>query len=113
MVNFKEISKEIFDICTNITKSEGRATEKIEEMLKDVYDLGRINMLSNRDSKKAILMLLLQQSGIPLYEFDTTKLKHKKVNLEEIADFLIDNGIELTNPFAKYYKYLYIKKRYK
>lgn len=40
MIDFKETSKEIFDICTNIAKSEGRATEKIEDILKQVYESG-------------------------------------------------------------------------
>ena len=40
MVDFKETAKEIFDICTNIAKSDGRATEKIEEILKQIYGEG-------------------------------------------------------------------------
>ena len=43
MVDFKETAKEIFDICTNISKSEGRATEKIEAILRQVYENGRYN----------------------------------------------------------------------
>lgn len=40
MVDFKETAKEIFDICTNIAKSDGRATEKVEDILKRVYESG-------------------------------------------------------------------------
>lgn len=41
MVDFKETAKEIFDICTNISKSEGRATEKIEAILSGIYEKGK------------------------------------------------------------------------
>ena len=41
MVDFKETAKEILDICTYIHKSEGRATEKIEEMLIQAYEKGK------------------------------------------------------------------------
>lgn len=43
MVDFKETAKEIFDICTNISKADGRATEKIEAILRRVYENGRDN----------------------------------------------------------------------
>ena len=38
MVDFKTTAKEIFDMCHSIVKSDGRATEKIEEVLKHVYE---------------------------------------------------------------------------
>ena len=41
MVDFKETAKEIVDICTYIHKSEGRATEKIEDILVQVYEKGK------------------------------------------------------------------------
>ena len=41
MVDFKETAKEIFDMCHSIIKSDGRATEKIEEILKQVYENGK------------------------------------------------------------------------
>lgn len=41
MVDFKETAKEIFDICTNIAKADGRATEKIEIILRAVYEKGK------------------------------------------------------------------------
>ena len=41
VVDFKEKAKEILDICTYIHKSEGRATEKIEEMLVQAYEKGK------------------------------------------------------------------------
>lgn len=41
MVDFKETAKEILDICTYIHKSEGRATEKIEDMLMQAYIKGK------------------------------------------------------------------------
>ena len=43
LVDFKETAKDIFDICTNIAKADGRATEKIEEILRRVYENGRDN----------------------------------------------------------------------
>ena len=42
MVDFKETAKEIFDICTNIAKADGCATEKIEEILKQIYEDGML-----------------------------------------------------------------------
>ena len=41
MVDFKEKAKEILDICTYIHKSEGRATEKIEDILMQAYEKGK------------------------------------------------------------------------
>ena len=41
MVDFKETAYEIFNICTNIAKSDGRATEKIEEILRNIYNKGK------------------------------------------------------------------------
>ena len=41
MVDFKETAREIFDICTNTAKADGRATEKIEEILRNVYENGK------------------------------------------------------------------------
>ena len=41
VVDFKETAKEIVNICTYIHKSEGRATEKIEEMLMQAYEKGK------------------------------------------------------------------------
>ena len=41
VVDFKETAKEIFDICTNIAKADGRATEKIEDILVQVYNKGK------------------------------------------------------------------------
>ena len=51
MIDFKKTAKEIFDICTNIAKSDGRATEKIEEILKQVYEDG---MLKNEKLKREL-----------------------------------------------------------
>ena len=42
MVDFKGTAKEIFDICTNIAKADGRATEKVEEILKKLYEDGML-----------------------------------------------------------------------
>ena len=54
MVDFKETAKEIFDICTNIAKADGRATEKIEEILKQIYENGRDNhMLCTPNTKQS------------------------------------------------------------
>jgi len=41
MIDFKETAKEIFDICTNIAKADGRATEKIEIILRGIYEKGK------------------------------------------------------------------------
>ena len=60
VVDFKETAKEIFDICTNIAKADGRATEKVEEILKQLYEDGMLKgvnawlsgeSLSNNNSK--------------------------------------------------------------
>ena len=54
MVDFKKTAKEIFDICTNVTKSEGRACEKIEEILREIYKEGESDgyMLSSQRVSK-------------------------------------------------------------
>ena len=102
MIDFKELSHVIFDICTNISKSDGRATEKIEEILKKVYEEGkeRDNLVTNRKTKKVLLVSLLQQSGVPASNLNTVKMKFEPVNLEKIADFLLSNGVEITNPVS-------------
>ena len=41
MVDFKTTAKEIFDMCHSIAKSEGRASEKIEEILIRIYNNGK------------------------------------------------------------------------
>jgi len=102
MIDFKELSHVIFDICTNISKADGRATEKIEEILKKVYEEGkeRDNLVTNRKTKKALLVTLLQQSGVPASNLNTVKMKFEPVNLEKIADFLLSNGVEITDPVS-------------
>lgn len=40
MVDFKETAYEIFKIVTDIKISDGHAAEKIEEILKQVYESG-------------------------------------------------------------------------
>lgn len=40
MVDFKETAYEIFKIVTDIKISDGHAAEKIEEILKHVYESG-------------------------------------------------------------------------
>ena len=102
MVDFKETAKEIFDICTNISKSDGRATEKIEEILMDVYITDRPFMLIDNGAKKAILVLMLHQAGVPKSIMNTTRMQFEPLDIEKIADYLLDNGVELTNPFSKY-----------
>lgn len=102
MVDFKETAKDIFNICTNISKSDGRATEKIEEVLRDVYMTDRPLMLTDNGAKKAILVLMLHQAGVPKSIMNTTRMQFEPLDIEKIADYLLDNGVELTNPFSKY-----------
>ena len=40
MINFKETAYEIFKICTDIRMSDGRASEKIADILESVYEEG-------------------------------------------------------------------------
>ena len=49
VVDFKETAKDIFNICTNISKSDGRATEKIEEIGKQLKQMGYYNYISYKD----------------------------------------------------------------
>ena len=102
MINFKEKAKEIFDICTNIAKADGRATEKIEEILREVYMTDKQLMLTDHDAKKAILVLMLYKAGVPKSTMNTIRMKFEPLDVEKIADYLLDNGIEITNPFSKY-----------
>ena len=102
MVDFKETAKEIFDICTNISKSNGQATEKIEEILRDVYMRDRPLMLTDNDAKKALLVLMLHQAGVPKSIMNTTRMRFEQLDIEKIADYLLDHGVEITNPFSKY-----------
>lgn len=37
MVDFKEVSEKIFNICTNTSKPKSYTLERIEEILKSVY----------------------------------------------------------------------------
>lgn len=55
MVDFKEKAKEIFDMCHSIAKSDGRATEKIENILKDIYDRGRAEGFKTCDHMRDFL----------------------------------------------------------
>ena len=101
MVDFKKTAKDIFNICTNISKSDGRATEKIEEILRDIYMTDRPLMLTDNDIKKAILVIMLHQAGVPESIMNTTRMQFEPFDIEKIADYLLDNGVELTNPFSK------------
>ena len=109
MVDFKEIAKEIFDICTNIAKADGRATEKIEEILRDIYMTDRPLMLTDNGAKKAILVLMLYQAGVPKSIMNTTQMRFEPLDIEKIADYLLDHGVEIINPF---YKYMTLNKIY-
>lgn len=40
MINFKETAYEIFKICTDIRISDGRASEKIADILESIYEEG-------------------------------------------------------------------------
>ena len=102
MVDFKGTAKEIFDICTNIAKSDGRATEKIEKILREVYITDREPLLTDAGAKKAILVLMLCHAGVPKSTMNTTRMRFEPLDIEKIADYLLDNGIEITNPFSKY-----------
>lgn len=47
MIDFKELSEKIFDICTNTSKSKDCAIERIEEILKSVYTKGEGDLIKS------------------------------------------------------------------
>ena len=71
--------------------------------------IDRQEMLTDNGAKKAILVLMLRQAGVPTTIMNTTRMQFEPLDVEKIADYLIDNGIEITNPF---YKYMTLNKIY-
>lgn len=73
MVDFKETAKEIFNMCTNIAKSDGRATEKIEAILRKVYENGKDNqIIYSPNTNKSNLSLIQKRL------FD--EIRHSRTN---------------------------------
>ena len=73
MVDFKEAAYEIFKICTDIRISDGHASEKIANILKNMYEEG----LNNRKS------------------FTEEDFTENELKVLKLAFVLVDRAIEI------------------
>ena len=49
----------------------------------------------DKKAKKEYLVILLKQSEIPKKKINPISMLYEKVDLEQIADFLLDNGVDI------------------
>lgn len=58
----------------------------------------------DRQFKKEYLISLIKQSDLPTSKFNTIRMKWEEINLEKVADFLLDNGVDINIINTPYYK---------
>ena len=49
----------------------------------------------DRESKKEYLTTLIKQSALPTSKLNTVKMKYEEIDLEKVAEFLLDNGVDI------------------
>ena len=55
----------------------------------------------DRKDKKEYLITLIKQSELPTSKLNTIRMKWEEIDLEKVADFFLDNGIDIVNPYSK------------
>ena len=58
----------------------------------------------DRKSKKEYLITLIKQSELPISKLNTVKMKWEEIDLEKVADFFLDNGVDIVNPYSKLFQ---------
>lgn len=54
-----------------------------------------------RKDKKEILINLIKRSELPTSKLNTLRMQWEAIDLDKVADFLLDNGVDIVNPFSK------------
>lgn len=55
----------------------------------------------DRENKKEYLITLIKQSDLPTSKLNTLRMQWEKIDLEKVADFLLNNGVDIVNPYSK------------
>ena len=58
----------------------------------------------DRQFKKEILISLIKQSDLPISKLNTVGMKWEEIDLEKVADFFLDNGVDIVNPYSKLFE---------
>ena len=51
--------------------------------------------------KKDMLISLLKNSGLPMHILNSASMSWKKIDIEKIAEYLLNNGVDIINPYRK------------
>ena len=63
----------------------------------------------DRQTKKRILINLIKQTELSTSKLNTLSLSWERIDLDKVADFLLDNGVDIVNPlFNKRFRRRYI-----
>ena len=57
----------------------------------------------DREFKKKWLIRLIEQSDLPKSKLDTLSMSWEPVDLDKVADFLLDNGVDIVNPLHLFF----------
>lgn len=58
----------------------------------------------DRKDKKEYLITLIKQSDLPTSKLNTLRMQWESIDLERVADFLLDNGVDIVNPYSKLFE---------
>jgi hypothetical protein len=58
----------------------------------------------DRQFKKEMLIRLIKQSELPTSKLNTVRMKWEEIDLDKVADFLLDNGVDIVNPYSKLFE---------
>lgn len=57
-----------------------------------------------RKNKKEYLITLIKQSELPTLKLNTLRMQWEDIDLDKVADFLLDNGVDIVNPYSKLFE---------
>ena len=55
----------------------------------------------DRQTKKDYLITLIKQSELPTSKLNTLRMQWESIDLEKVADFFLDNGVDIVNPYSQ------------
>ena len=58
----------------------------------------------DRQTKKDYLITLIKQSELPTSKLNTLRMQWESIDLEKVAYFLLDNGVDIVNPYSKLFE---------
>ena len=58
----------------------------------------------NRQTKKDYLITLIKQSELPTSKLNTLRMQWESIDLDKVAEFLLDNGVDIVNPYSKLFE---------